>query len=66
MADFGYTVGSGATADAWYIRMPWHLRGTVAEVISQFEPVNDRLPGCVGVEYWDGHVQIERHKFPWC
>lgn len=65
MADFGYTVGTTVEGEGWYVRMPWHLRGSVAELISEAWANGTMPEGCVGVEYWDGHVQFERHKFPW-
>jgi len=63
---FTYTVGSGSVEGGWYIRMPWHLRGSVAELIDQMKTVSELPDGCIGVEYWDGYVQFQRHRFPWC
>lgn len=62
---FSYTVGNTTVGGGWYIRIPWHLRGAAAELIAQFRSVNELPDGCIGVEYWDGHVQFERHAFPW-
>lgn len=61
---FHYTVG--ATKRGWYIRMPWHLRGSAAELIEQMGTVAQPPDGCLGIEYWDGHVQFLRYRFPWC
>jgi hypothetical protein len=60
-----YTVGAGNRPDSWFIPMPWHLRGSVTELIEQFRSVSELPNGCIGVEYSDGGVQLLRYRFPW-
>lgn len=65
MADFGYTVGTTVEGEGWYVRMPWHLRGSWYELSQQLKEAASLSDGCVGLEYWDGHVQFQRYLFPW-
>lgn len=65
-----YTVG--ATWEVgFYVQIPWHLRGTAVELMTAFEHqheqgVGDTLnPLCLGFEFRDNGVQIQRHRFPW-
>lgn len=64
-----YTVGA-TKQKGFYIQIPWHLRGTAAELMAGFWRryeegefwVGDE---CLGFEFRDNGVQIERHTFPW-
>lgn len=65
-----YTVGS-PQGYGFYIQVPWHLRGTAVELMEQF--MDERAAGtskvppeCLGFEFRDNGVQIQRHRFPWC
>lgn len=68
-----YTVGA-PNGYGFYIQIPWHLRGTASELMDQFgeESLKVNLAGesvippeCLGFEFRDNGVQIERHRFPW-
>lgn len=56
-----YTVGAAAEG-AWYVPMPWHLRGTAQELLAAYGP--DLMPqGCRGIEFRNG-VQYLRYEWP--
>lgn len=64
-----YTVGA-ADGFGFYIQIPWHLRGAAAELMDQF--VAEYAGGgggipveCLGFEFRDNGVQIQRHRFAW-
>lgn len=61
-----YTVGA-PNGLGFYIQIPWHLRGTAAELMVQFAAADaGTIPDeCQGFEFRDNGVQIERHMFPW-
>lgn len=61
-----YTVGS-QPGFGFYIQIPWHLRGTAHELMMQFAAADaGELPEtCLGFEFRDDNVQIQRHRFPW-
>lgn len=64
-----YTVGK-VDGDGFYVQIPWHLRGTAAELMEQFVheycQLESRIPAnCFGFEFRDEGVQLIRYKFPW-
>lgn len=68
MDKFGYTVG--ATTNGFYIQIPWHLRGTAAELMAAFTAQHAEMglmlpDNCQGFEFRDDGVQIQRYKFAW-
>jgi len=62
-----YTVGYSRQEDGYYIALPWRLRGTWPELAAESENHSQRLIGlgCVGIEFRDNHVQIQRYRWPW-
>lgn len=61
-----YTVGK-TPEFGFYIQIPWHLRGTAHELMIQFAAADaGEVPEtCLGFEFRDNGIQIERHMFPW-
>lgn len=59
-----YTVGA-QRGYGFYIQIPWHLRGTAHELMAQFAASDEVPETCLGFEFRDNGVQIERHQFPW-
>lgn len=68
MRPIDYTVGK-PPVDGFYIQIPWHLRGAAAELMTEFQNQHNEqceIPdGCLGFEFRDNQVQIQRHTFPW-
>lgn len=57
-----YTVGRAQVPEAWYVPMPWHLRGTAQEILAGCDPA--QFPGgCRGIEFRNG-VQYLRYGWP--
>lgn len=61
-----YTVGR-VGGYGFYVQIPWHLRGTAAELMAQFAGADaGTVPAeCLGFEFRDNGVQVQRHQFPW-
>ena len=62
-----YTVGFTRELDGYYIALPWRLRGTWPELAAKAVAHRLRLTDlqCIGIEFRDDHVQIQRHRWPW-
>lgn len=59
-----YTVGA-TDGSGFYIQIPWHLRGTAAELMAGYADRPELPSNCLGFEFRDNGVQIQRHTFPW-
>lgn len=62
-----YTVGFSRDEDGYYIALPWPMRGVWPQLADEAEARRLELASleCIGIEFRDNHVQIQRYRWPW-